>query len=70
MEEAEYLTPQEVGKKLRMHERTVRRLLAEGSLPGQRIGSRQWRVSAAALKAYIETGQKAPKAKTMPHARS
>ena len=53
--EAEYLTPQEVAAKLKINERTVRRLLRDGALPGGlRIGPKTWRVSAIALKAYIE----------------
>jgi len=54
MAEQEYLTPKEVAEKLRLHERTVRRLLVEGKLPGQLIGAKNWRVSSAALKDYIE----------------
>jgi excisionase family DNA binding protein len=54
--EPEYLTPKEVAEKLRFHERTVRRLLAEGTLPGVRIGKKAWRVSVAALTAYVEGG--------------
>ena len=57
MAEPEYLTPEEVAGKLRIHERTVRRLLADGKLPGQRIGAKKWRISADALKAYMEGGQ-------------
>lgn len=54
---AEYLTPQEVATKLRINERTVRRLLREGELPGGiRVGKKTWRISAVALKAYIEGG--------------
>jgi excisionase family DNA binding protein len=57
MVEPEYLTSEEVARKLRIHERTVRRLLADGKLPGQRIGAKKWRISAGALKAYMEGGQ-------------
>jgi excisionase family DNA binding protein len=46
-----------VAGKLRIHERTVRRLLADGKLPGQRIGAKKWRISGDALKAYMEGGQ-------------
>jgi excisionase family DNA binding protein len=53
MAELEYLTPEEVADKLRIHERTVRRLLADGKLPGERIGGKKWRISAAALSAYL-----------------
>ena len=58
MADEEYLNPEEVAKKLRIHERTVRRLLTEGKLPGIRIGARKWRVSADALKVYMEGAQK------------
>lgn len=56
MPDEEYLTPREVAEKLRIHERTVRRLLSSGKLPGVRIGEKTWRISAAALRAYIEGG--------------
>ena len=59
MVEPEYLTPEEVAGKLRIHERTVRRLLADGKLPGQRIGAKKWRISAAALNSYLEGNQPA-----------
>ena len=58
MSEEEYLTQKEVAEKLRIHERTVRRLLSGGKLPGVRIGEKTWRISAAALKAYVEGGEK------------
>jgi hypothetical protein len=32
--------------------------LRDGQLPGRKIGARQWRISADALKAYVEGGQK------------
>jgi len=41
-----------------MHPVTVRRLLREGRIPGRKVGVREWRVSAAALMAYIEGGEK------------
>lgn len=72
MAEPEYLTPEEVAGKLRIHERTVRRLLADGKLPGQRIGAKKWRISADGLKAYMEGGQPAAatgKAKNKPAAK-
>lgn len=66
MSDQEYLTPKEVAGKLRLHERTVRRLLVEGKLPGQLIGAKAWRVSASALKVYIEGGDKQPETKSKP----
>jgi len=56
MANLENLTPKEAADKLRIHERTVRRLLAEGILPGTRLGRKTWRISAAALKAHMEGG--------------
>ena len=63
MREDEYLTAEQVGEKLQMHPRTVRRLLSSGELPGKKICGKEWRVSATALKAYIEGGQKPTPAK-------
>ena len=37
---------------------TVRRLFRDGRLPGRKIDARQWRISADALKAYVERDQK------------
>jgi len=61
MGEDEYLTADQVAEKLQLHARTVRRLLVSGELPGKKIGGKEWRVSAAALKAYIEGGDKPQK---------
>jgi excisionase family DNA binding protein len=57
MGEQEYLTPDQAAEKLQIHPKTVRRLLNEGKLPGQRVGGRHWRISAASLRNYIEGGQ-------------
>lgn len=57
MKETEFLTPREVADRLRISEQTVRRLLCGGELPGGvRAGKKAWRISAVALKAYIEGG--------------
>jgi excisionase family DNA binding protein len=61
--ESEFLTVQQAAEKLQMHPRTIRRLLTNGQLPGQKVGARQWRVSTAALKAHIEGGPKPVTAK-------
>ena len=58
MGEDEYLTAEQAAEKLQLHARTVRRLLASGELPGRKVGGKEWRISAAALKAYMEGGQK------------
>jgi len=49
----EYLTPQEVAKKLKLSERTVLEWLRRGTLVGRKIGN-QWRVSAAALAEFLD----------------
>jgi excisionase family DNA binding protein len=54
--EDELLTVEEAAKRVKMHPVTVRRLLRDGQLPGRKVGTRQWRVSAAALKSYMESG--------------
>jgi excisionase family DNA binding protein len=51
--EQEYLTPEQVAEKLQMNARVVRRMLSAGKLPGKRVG-RIWRISASALKDFIE----------------
>jgi hypothetical protein len=33
--------------------------LVSGELPGRKIGGQEWRISASALKAYIEGGKPA-----------
>jgi excisionase family DNA binding protein len=54
--EDELLKVEEVAGRLRISSATVRRLLARGDIPARKVGLRQWRVSAAALKAYIQGG--------------
>lgn len=54
-QDGELLTIEETADKLRVNMDTVRRLLRQKKLPGVKIGA-QWRVSSAALKAYIEGG--------------
>jgi len=46
--------------RLQMHLDTCCRLLRGGQLPGRKIGARRWRVSASALKAYVEGGKPEP----------
>lgn len=46
------LTAGECARFLRVHLNTVKKLLAEGLLPGQKIG-RQWRVDKENLKQYM-----------------
>jgi len=56
----ELLTVEQAAERLQMHPDTVRRLLRDGQLPGRKIGARQWRISADALKSYIEGGSQGP----------
>ena len=51
-----YLTAEQAAEQLQMHPRTIRRMLADGRIPGAKIGTKEWRVSASALKEFIETG--------------
>lgn len=53
----EFLTAEQAAERLQMHPRTVKRLLANGELPGRKIGG-QWRISAASLREFIERGGK------------
>ena len=50
--EHELLTCEEAAAYLRVHPRTVTRLLTAGKLPGVKIG-RQWRLRKADLEAYL-----------------
>jgi len=54
--EDELLTVEEVAGRLKISGATVRRLLARGDIPARKVGLRQWRVSATALKTYIQGG--------------
>jgi excisionase family DNA binding protein len=53
-DENEFMTADEAAVVLKLHPRTVRRMLALGRLPGARVGLRQWRVSKKALRDLIE----------------
>jgi excisionase family DNA binding protein len=52
---AEYLTPEEVAEKLRVHWRTVYVWLRSGKLKGVKAG-RLWRISEEALEEFLENG--------------
>ena len=56
--EDEALSVDEAAVWLNVDAGTVRRLLRDGRLPGRKIDARQWRISADALKAYVELEQK------------
>jgi excisionase family DNA binding protein len=51
------MTCEEAADYLRLHERTVGRLLKQGRLPGVKVG-RQWRLRRADLDAYLAGGEK------------
>ena len=51
----ELLTLDEVAAYLRVHERTVYRLLRQGLLAGRKVG-REWRVHRLDLEAFIRPG--------------
>ena len=59
----ELLTVEEAAARLKMHPVTVRRMLRDGQIPGRKVGARNWRVSTAALKAFMEGGGQKPAAK-------
>ena len=50
----ELLTVEEAATRIKMHPDTIRRLLREGEIPGVKFGKRQWRISAATLRAFSE----------------
>jgi excisionase family DNA binding protein len=50
------MTCEEAAAYLRLHERTVGRLLKQGELPGVKVG-RQWRLRRADLDAYLAGGR-------------
>ena len=56
--EDEVLSVDEAAVWLKVDAVTVRRLLRDGRLPGRKIDAPQWRISADALKAYVERDQK------------
>lgn len=52
MEQAEYLKPTELAKLLKIHRKTVYKLLKKGELPAFHFG-RSWRFSRAEIDKYI-----------------
>lgn len=49
----ETLEPAEVAKQLKVNERTVRRWMEEGKMPGGRLPSGEWRVSKAQYDTWL-----------------
>jgi len=62
--EQEYLTAEQVAEKLQMNPTIVRRMLANGELPGRKIGKKVWRVLDSDLREFI--GSKKPPANAKP----
>jgi excisionase family DNA binding protein len=50
---ANYLTTDEAAAQLRLSNKTVRRMLIDGRLPGTRVGTR-WRISAQVLSEMLD----------------
>jgi excisionase family DNA binding protein len=52
-----HLSPKDVAAQLGISERTVRRMLNEGHLPGFRIGTKLWRTEQGFVDEYVREGQ-------------
>lgn len=52
----DFYTPEEVAARLRLSAGTIRRLLREGTLPGRKVGKRQWRIHRDDLEDYLRGG--------------
>lgn len=52
----ELLSPNEIGRRLRIHPETVRSWIRQGKLPAFRAG-RQFRIRAADLEAFLKQSQ-------------
>ena len=59
--EHDLMTCEEAAAYLRLHTRTVGRLLAQGKLPGVKVG-RQWRLRRTDLDAYLRGASSQPNA--------
>jgi excisionase family DNA binding protein len=54
----EMLTPEQAAEKLQVHVATVRKMLRDATLPGIKLGPRQWRIPARALRDYVDNALK------------
>src|SRR5436853_1700642 len=52
-----HLSPKDVAAQLGISERTVKRMLNEGHLPGFRIGTKLWRTEQGFVDEYVREGQ-------------
>ena len=52
----EIFTPDEAATQLKLHKKTIYRLLVEKKLPGIRIGG-SWRISETALERFLNGGE-------------
>ena len=48
------LTPEEVGKQLKVSVETARGLMRTGEIPSRKVGRKLWRTSQAALDRYLQ----------------
>jgi len=55
---SEILTPEEAATRLKLHKKTVYRLLKDKKLPGARVGG-SWRMTEESLRNFLNSGAKA-----------
>jgi len=56
----QYLTVDQVAEILQLNTQTVRRMLAAGTLPGKKLGAREWRIARAKLDAFMGSESPTP----------
>jgi excisionase family DNA binding protein len=59
----QYLTVDQVSELLQLNPQTVRRMLAAGTLPGKKLGAREWRVNRKVLEEFLAELKPIPKVK-------
>jgi excisionase family DNA binding protein len=60
--ENDILTVEQTAQMLQMHVATVRRMLRNGSLPGMKLGPKEWRIPAKSLQEFIDAKMGKPAA--------
>ena len=60
MKEAEYYTPPQAARVLRLSRRRVTQMLNEGGLEGERLANGRWKVPSSAVAAFLEARGKQP----------
>jgi excisionase family DNA binding protein len=53
----ELLTVAQTAEYLKLSEKTIRRLISDGSLPASKIGNRSWRVLMSDVDEYIQANK-------------